>query len=102
MAKLEMPHEQALSTIIECMLHTIQDLVNTKETSSLKYVDLVKAFNHLFNYLCELTTGKYGDQTAFIKKETKRLIRLITHSEPKESKTLEEIISEQLSPNWHL
>ena len=100
MAELDIPHEQALSTIIECMLHTIQDLVTTKETNSLKDVDLVKAFNHLFNFLCELTTGKYGDQTDFIKKETKRLIRLISNTEQRATKTLEDIINEQLDKSW--
>ena len=102
MAELTKEHHKAISTIIECMLHTIHNLIEEDEDGKLEEAQIVRSFNHLFNVFAQLTSGKYGDQTQFIKEETKRLIKQLTNHDNKTSKTLEEVISEQLNPNWHL
>ena len=104
MAELTKRTQQAISTILECMLHTIHNLMQDDRFHVLDEKHIVYSFNELFKVFADLTTGKYGDQTEFIKKETKRLITVLIEDKSTEEsrKTLKDIINNQLNKSWHL
>ena len=103
MAELTKRTQQAISTILECMLHTIHNLMQDDRFHVLDEKHIVYSFNELFKVFAELTTGKHGDQTEFIREETKRLIKILIKEKSTEEsrKTLKDIINNQLNKSWH-
>ena len=100
MEELEMETaKRAVSTIVQSIINTIVDCSDDLEKQYTSE-ELSRSFNLLFDMFGKLTTGKYGDQSIFIKSEVKRLIEKTNSKNFEDKNTYLDHITEVLGKEW--